>query len=118
MENISNYQRQVIYGEYNFSLETYIPSVFGENQLKWSTIENLFIENQNDYHQRIRKMIDTSMQGIHGGKRAVLIFFKDKVELMKFYESSKIDDIHSSVSYITEEASSDEVSAAVKKATQ
>jgi hypothetical protein len=87
--------------------------------LKWSTTENLFIENQNDYHQRIRKMIDNSMQGgIHGGKRAVLIFFKDEIELMKFYNSTKIEDIHNSVSFITEKASLEEVSAAVKKATQ
>ena len=38
VETISNYQRSVIYQEYNFIYETCIPSVFGENRLKWSTI--------------------------------------------------------------------------------
>ena len=117
VETISNYQRSVIYQEYNFVYETYIPSVFGENRLKWSTTENLFVMNKSDYFQTIRKQIDASMTGIHGGQRAVLVFFKDEIELKDFYNSPVIDDIMGKVNYLTEEATSAEVTAAVKKAT-
>ena len=117
VETISNYQRSIIYGEYGFAYETYIPSVFGQNNLKWSTTENLYVENKNDYQQRIRKLIDNSLQGNLGGQRAVLVFFKDEKELMDFYNSSIISDIRGKVNYVTEQASLEEVSAAVKKAT-
>jgi len=57
------------------------------------------------------------MSGTHGGQRAVLVFFKDEIELKEFYHSPVIDDIMGKVNYVTEEATSTEVSAAVKKAT-
>jgi hypothetical protein len=67
VETMSEFQRRVIYQDYNFTLETYTPSVFGKNLLKWSPITNLFVESQKDYHTTIRKQIDDGMKGIHGG---------------------------------------------------
>jgi preprotein translocase subunit SecA len=45
------------------------------------------------------------------------VFFTDEEELMKFYKSPILDDILSKVNYLTEEATSAEVTAIVKKAT-
>jgi hypothetical protein len=46
-----------------------------------------------------------------------LVFFKNEEELFKFYQSKIIEDIREKVSYLTEEASTEEVDSAVKKAT-
>ena len=57
------------------------------------------------------------MVGSNNGKRAVLVFFADKKQLMNFYDSKFMDDIRNKVNYLTEEASADEIFQIVKKAT-
>ena len=77
VETTSDAQKQIIYEDYNFKYETFIPSYFGKQKLFFSTIHDVHIVQKEDYHQKIREMINKNISG-QSAKRAVLVFFAEK----------------------------------------
>jgi len=56
-------QKQAIYVDYDIKYETIVPSYFGSQKLNFSTIHNVHVTNQNDYHAKIRAEIDKNLSG-------------------------------------------------------
>ena len=66
-----------------------MPSVFGENKRQFAKEADLFIENKDDFFNRLREKIDHSL-GDKKSKRAVLVFFEKKSILNDFYTIQQI----------------------------
>jgi len=63
VETTSDAQKEVIYGDYNFKYETFIPSYFGKQKLNFSTIHDVHVVQKEDYHQKIRETITKNIVG-------------------------------------------------------
>lgn len=113
---LSDSEKKVLTDVYHVKKNTIIPSVFGENQLKFIKKEDIKIENNDDYFNVIQKEISDRLTG-RSDKRAVLVFFETEKRLKEFYLSKALEPIKSSVVHLTEEASSEEKEIIVKRAT-
>ncbi|CAF3372385.1 unnamed protein product [Rotaria sp. Silwood1] len=118
LETLSESEKQIIQNVYKIEKNTYTPSVFGANNLIFRVKDDIRIENSDDYFNVIKKEIDDRLVGRKSSeKRAVLVFFESKQKLKEFYESKALETIKQSVAYLTEEASSEEKEATIKRAT-
>ncbi|ETO11723.1 Helicase conserved domain containing protein [Reticulomyxa filosa] len=80
--------------EYHISKYTYMPSLFSKNQLAFTEKADIFIVDENDYFITLKKEIDNWLvEKTQGAKRAVLVFFETKKQLMEFYESPNFSEI-------------------------
>ena len=117
LETLTDPEKKVIRNDYKVRKETYAPSVFGQNNLRFKEKDDIMIENSNDYFNRIKREIDDRIVGKNLEKRAILVFFESKAKLMQFYESSALDSIRESVAYLTEDALLEEKEALIARAT-
>lgn len=117
LETLSDPEKKVIKDDYKITRETFVPSVFGVNNIRFIEKEDIMIENNDDYFNRIKREIDDRIVGRNSEKRAVLVFFESKAKLMEFYESSALKSIKSSVVYLTEDASLQEKETIISRAT-
>lgn len=102
---------------YNIFKNTYSPSVFGKNNLKFEKKNDVMIENSDDYFNTVRREIDARLVGKAEGKRAVLVFFDTEKKLQSFYEFLKSEYMSDSVAILTEAASTEERETVIKRAT-
>ncbi|CAF4095909.1 unnamed protein product [Rotaria sp. Silwood2] len=116
LETLSGPEKDVIKNVYKIVKDTYSPSVFGKNNLKFTEKYDIMIETSDDYFNTIKREIDVRLVG-KAGKRAVLIFFDSEKTLKEFYESPALSSIKESVAKLTEEASSEEKEILIKRAT-
>lgn len=117
LETLSDLEKSVIQKDYKIMKYTYIPSVFGENNLRFQPEDDIMIENNENYFNQIKTEIDRRLIGIQSEKRAVLVFFESKQKLIKFYNSDVLASIKGSVLYLTEEASFEEKEYLIQRAT-
>ncbi|CAF4742661.1 unnamed protein product, partial [Rotaria sp. Silwood2] len=104
LATLSDSGKQVIQNVYKITKNTFIPSIFGKNNLKFTEKDDIMIENSNDYFNVIRREIDNGLRGRSLEKRAVLLFFETKQKLKEFYDSKALESIKETVAYLTEEA--------------
>ncbi|ETO08017.1 hypothetical protein RFI_29373 [Reticulomyxa filosa] len=88
LEILSDSEQKVIKEKYGISKYTYMPPLFGDNQLVFAKEEDIFIVSESDYFITLKKEIDDRLVGKTAEtKRAVLVFFETKKQLMEFYHS-------------------------------
>ena len=117
LETLSGPEKDVIQNDYKIRKNTFTPSVFGRNNLRFIERDDIMIEDSNDYFNRIRREIDDRLAGRSSEKRAVLVFFETKEKLLEFYNSNALAPIKQSVVYLAEEASLQERENLIKRAT-
>ncbi|CAF4542845.1 unnamed protein product [Rotaria sp. Silwood2] len=117
LKTLSDPEKRVIQNLYKIRKNTFIPSVFGQNNLKFIEKDDIMIENSHDYFNAIKREISDRLVGRSSEKRAVLIIFESKHRLKEFYESEALDPIKESVVCLTEEASLEEKENLIKRAT-
>lgn len=94
LETLSSAQRRIIVEDYNLHEDTYIPSIFGRNNLRFSDTKDLFVKTRENYFIQIRKQIDVGLLGnTTFNKRAVLVFFDCEKKMKEFYESKCMVDL-------------------------
>ncbi|CAF4273892.1 unnamed protein product [Rotaria magnacalcarata] len=117
LETLSDPEKKVINNNYKIVQNTFVPSVFGKNNLRFIEKDDIIIENSDDYFNRIKREIDDRITGKNSEKRAILVFFESKAKLMQFYQSSALESIKDSVVYLTEDASLQEKETIINRAT-
>ncbi|ETO32398.1 hypothetical protein RFI_04716 [Reticulomyxa filosa] len=118
LETLSAIEQGVVEKEYHISKHTYMPSLFGKNQLAFAEKADIFIVNESDYFITLKKEIDDRLVGkTQGTKRAVLVFFETKKQLMEFYGSPNFAEIKDDTIVMTEENSFAEKESLIKRAT-
>jgi hypothetical protein len=55
LKTLSEPEKKLIQNVYNIKTNTYIPSVFGENDRKFAEVDDVFVENKDHYFSRLRK---------------------------------------------------------------
>ncbi|CAF4529650.1 unnamed protein product [Rotaria sp. Silwood2] len=91
LETLSEPEKKVIENNYRIMKNTYVPSVFRENNLRFIEKDDIMIENS--------------------------FCFESKQKLMEFYNSDALTSIKESVVYLTEDASLEEKEKLIKRAT-
>ncbi|KAL4489791.1 hypothetical protein ABPG72_022431 [Tetrahymena utriculariae] len=121
LENLSVPEKNIVQKIYKITKSTYIPSVFGKNNLKFAEQKDIHVENEDDYFKALRQEIDSNLNLTSDNKqlRPVLVFFDSTQNLNKFYDSPELSDLRMDVEVITEELStfSDKKQQLIKKAT-
>ena len=74
-----------------------MPSVFGKSNLRYNHGDNFIIVTKKEHFQRIRKEIDTQLQGKIGVKnaRSVLVVFENERLITDFHQSIHCQEIKS-----------------------
>ncbi|ETO06880.1 hypothetical protein RFI_30511 [Reticulomyxa filosa] len=117
LKTLSESEQKVIENDYNISKHTYIPSLFGKNNLVFAEQQDIRIVDESDYFIALEKEIEDRLVGKNiGTKRAVLVFFETKKQLMEFYESSNFLPIKDNAIVMTEENSFQEKESLIKRA--
>jgi preprotein translocase subunit SecA len=95
LQNVTETQRDIISRKYKILEETYMPSVFGKSNLRYNHKDNFIVVSKKEYWSRIRKEIDTQLQGINGVKnsRAALVIFENERALKEFQLSVHCQEI-------------------------
>jgi uncharacterized protein (DUF1330 family) len=84
---------------------TFIPSVFGQNQLKFDDKEDVTVCTQDDYYNFIIKMIDDQL----ATKKPVLVFFENEEKMMAFFNLPKFSELKQNFNpYVLSEKASSE----------
>ncbi|CAG9315944.1 unnamed protein product [Blepharisma stoltei] len=118
LKTLGDYEKIIIQNEYKIALNTYMPSVFGENNRKFRKNKDVHIENIDDYHKRIFTEINNQIEGIKEGcKRAVLVFFENEKKLMDFFNKSQLKNSNYEIQLMTESLSVENRNMMIKKAT-
>ena len=118
LKSLCESEREIIENEYNFKQFTYMPSVFGLNNLRFNEKNDIFLENSNDYFKRIANEINLRMHGkLVDTKRAVIVFFENNPKLTEFYKSIEFSIYKENSSILNEEADNFEKEHLIKQAT-
>jgi len=116
LKTLTKPERKVIEGTYNIRKNTYSPSVFGANNFTFNPREDVSIENEHDYYNRIAREVNDKLRGNHGKKRAVLVFFESALKLEECKASKAFDNLRDKIIYLTEEALPQEKDSVIKRA--
>lgn len=118
LESIGEAEINIIENEYKIKLKTYIPSVFGINNLTFNPKTDIIIEDSTNYNNVLIREINNRLVGVTAGtKRSVLVVFENKNKLMDFYNSDLYKPLKNQTSILTEEVSSDEKAFIINNAT-
>ncbi|ETO00512.1 hypothetical protein RFI_36928, partial [Reticulomyxa filosa] len=111
-------KQQVVEIDYDISKYTYMPSLFGHNQLIFAEEKDILIVKRCDYFTTLKKEIDNRLIGKYtNARRAALVFFESKKQLMEFYESSNFLAMKENPIIKTEENTHEEKEYLIKRAT-
>ncbi|ETO30348.1 hypothetical protein RFI_06774, partial [Reticulomyxa filosa] len=118
LKTLSKSEQEVVEQDYHVSKHTYMPSLFGDNFLVFAQQKDVSIVRESNYFIMLKEEIDTRLVGkIQETKRAVLVFFETKKQLMELYESSNFSPIKDDAIVMTEEISPDAKESFIKRAT-
>ncbi|ETO01529.1 hypothetical protein RFI_35911, partial [Reticulomyxa filosa] len=118
LKTLSAPEQEVVGKDYDVSKYTYMPSLFGDNQLIFAEEKDILIVKQCDHFITLKKEIDDRLVGTNPAtKRAVLVFFESKKQLMEFYESSDFLAMKENAIIMTEENTHAEKESLIKRAT-
>ncbi|ETN97288.1 Helicase conserved domain containing protein, partial [Reticulomyxa filosa] len=111
-------EQQVVEMDYDISKYTYMPSLFGDNQLIFAEEKDILIVKRCDYFTTLKKEIDNRLIGkCTNARRAVLVFFESKKQLTEFYDSSNFFAMKGNAIIMTEENTHEEKESLIKRAT-
>jgi hypothetical protein len=98
---------------YKIRKETFIPSIFGENNLVFSKKDNfLSVSSAEFYNKLIHNINQGLMSKIDSSilkARATIVFFENEKELLNFYNSEDMRVMQQGVKYLSEAASIEEI---------
>ncbi|ETN97739.1 hypothetical protein RFI_39787, partial [Reticulomyxa filosa] len=118
LNTLSEPEEKVIKGDYRVSKYTYMPPLFGKNNLTFSEQKDILIVEESYYFTTLKKEIDDRLVGTNPvAKRAVLVFFESKKQLIDFYESFNFFAMKSNAIVITEENTDEKKESLIKRAT-
>ncbi|ETO04255.1 hypothetical protein RFI_33142, partial [Reticulomyxa filosa] len=118
LKTLSAPEQEVVEKDYHVSKHTYMPSLFGDNKLIFAEKKDILIVEECDYFTTLKKEIDDRLIGTNPAtRRAVLVFFESKKQLMEFYESSNFLARKENAIIMTEENTHEEKEYLVKRAT-
>jgi hypothetical protein len=107
-------QNSIINDVYHIKNTTYMPSVYGRNNLKFEKTEDVLVEKEENHFkiicQEIKKKIRKEV--------AIFVVFETIQELNHFYGSNEFTEFKAQAKYVTEEANSSERKANISHATQ
>ena len=112
LKTLARTEKEILRKVYKIEKNTYMPSVFGQNNRNYNSNNDVLVENQTEYYMRIRGEIDILVRA----KRAILIFFENEEKLLKFYNSDELASIISQVQFITEKVASEDRERLIKRA--
>ncbi|CAF3988523.1 unnamed protein product, partial [Rotaria sordida] len=116
LENLDDFKKSVIENTYNIRKKTFIPSIFGQNNLTFMSDNDIMIENRHKYFNRINTEIDNKSTG-SSEKRAILIFFESKQKLEEFYQSKAFETKQPIVTILKEEENFEEKEKVIRRST-
>lgn len=120
LETLSAPQKALLKEVYQIQKSTYMPSVYGANQLIFAGDSPLdvMVDTSAGYFMAIRNEINTRVESQTGSivKRAVLVFFESTAKLQAFYHSRELADIKDQVRVMTEEVSAVDKEALIRQA--
>lgn len=118
LKTLSDPEKDIVKNRYKIVKHTYSPSVFGDNNLKFSPERDINITTEDHYLTTLANEVEGRLQGItQGTKRAVLVFFETKQRLEEFFKSRHFSTHKDQALIITEELTPVEKEAAVRRAT-
>ncbi|ETO07585.1 hypothetical protein RFI_29807, partial [Reticulomyxa filosa] len=118
LKTLSVPEQEIVETHYHISKNTYMPSLFGNNKLIFAEKKDILIVEECDYFTTLKKEIDDRLIGTNSvTKRAVLVFFESKKQLMEFYESSNFLAMKENPIIKTEENTHEEKEYLIKRAT-
>ena len=112
-------QQRVIREKYQIRCQSYVPSVYGDNQRVFHPDQHTLIEKPADHFATIVREMKTALTGSDGSdnKRAVLVFFENKEKLLTFFHSRELSPLRDNVQIMTEECTDAEKKERIRKAT-
>ena len=81
LKTLSDQEKNIIKVHYNIDFHTYMPSMFGANNLKFDKKEHISVEKKDDYYGSICDKIKVKLDN----GRPVLVFFESKKKLLEFF---------------------------------
>ena len=118
LETLSACERALLADVYRIRRATYVPSVYGRNQLQFApeSPQYVVIESARAHFGALRSEINRRLVGTHHLQRAVLVFFGSKQQLREFYHCDAMADLRDAVRTMTEETSAAEKDNLVRQA--
>ena len=118
LRSLNDAEIKVIRNEYDINYMTFMPSVYGRNNLVFNEMKDVLIENDTNHFKVISREIDNRIKGkIQGTKRAVLVVFENKAELNKFNNSDEFLPFKQNSSILSEEVNNVEKKVIITSAT-
>ena len=118
LKTLSAQEKEIILNNYGINKFTYMPSVFGKNNISFREEKDVFVESKDDYFLRITQEINDRMVGnTESVKRAILVFFESKEALHSYANSRAFDALRDAACLMTEEVSNKEKESYIKRAT-
>ena len=117
LKELSEGERNVLRDVYNVKCATYLPSVYGKNNMTFDPNSNeaIKITSAADYYIEIIKEIEFRLKG-KSKERAVLVFFETKKKVNDFLESHEMSSRRGQVRVMREEDSEADREQAVRQA--
>ena len=117
LKELSEGERNVLRDVYNVKCATYLPSVYGKNNMTFDPNSNeaIKITSAADYYIEIIKEIEFRLKG-KSKERAVLVFFETKKKVNDFLESHEMSSRRGQVRVMREEDSVADREQAVRQA--
>ncbi len=88
LETLSDPEKNILENIYDVRYKTFMPSVYGRNNLKFEPKDDVLVETEENHYKMIAQTTRQRIVGKNEGTmRAVFVVFENKQELYKFYNS-------------------------------
>lgn len=119
LKDLSQPEKDVLKSTYKIKDFTFIPSVYGSNQLRFRPDDPTFVvlEDEERHHDTLAREISRRMVGdIESVSRAVMVFFATSSELFAFYDSPQMRALKRRVRVLTPDVSEDDKAGIIEQA--
>jgi len=103
LRELSDPEQMIVSNEFSIAQQTFIPSVYGPNRLRFPKNESIKVENDSYYYHALAREIKVKRAD---GARPVLVFFEDQASLLTFYHHPTLKELGIPVSVMTQKSSS------------
>jgi len=114
LKQLTGIEKQLLNEKYSIKNNTFLPSVYGKNDLKFEEKEDVKVFSQNEFYRELLEEIQIKSRKI----RPVLVFFDQEKNITDFLNSKEAVPFQSHFQILTEKASNDEREALILSATQ
>jgi SecA DEAD-like domain len=108
LRELSEPEQEIVRNEFSITQQTFIPSVYGPNRLRFAKKDAVKIESDHHYYSVLAKEIKMKQMGTSNDEpiRPVLVFFEDQTSLMNFYKSKELKELGIPINVMTQKSSS------------